>query len=82
MVGDRSFDILGGKQYGLVTVGVSFGYAKEGELEEAGADYVVDTVEELRGCCYNDRWKKFGTGIILSEDGQYIATFSDLFYSA
>lgn len=49
MVGDRSFDILGGKQYGLVTVGVSFGYAKEGELEEAGADYVVDTVEELRG---------------------------------
>ena len=47
MVGDRNFDIFGGKRYGLVTVGVTFGYAKEGELEEAGADYVVDTVEEL-----------------------------------
>lgn len=47
MVGDRKFDIFGGKQYGLVTVGVSFGYAKEGELEESGADYIADTVEEL-----------------------------------
>lgn len=48
MVGDRKFDIHGGKQYGLITVGVTFGYAEDGELEEAGADYVVDTVEELR----------------------------------
>lgn len=47
MVGDRCFDIQGGKQYGLVTAGVTFGYAKEGELDEAGADFVVDTVEEL-----------------------------------
>lgn len=47
MIGDRKFDIEGGKKYGLVTVGVSFGYAGEGELEEAGADYIVDTVEEL-----------------------------------
>lgn len=47
MVGDRKFDIAGGKEHGLVTVGVAFGYAEEGELEEAGADYVVDTVEEL-----------------------------------
>ncbi len=47
MVGDRKFDIEGGKEYGLVTVGVSFGYAGEGELERAGADYVADTVEAL-----------------------------------
>ena len=49
MIGDRKFDIEGGKEYGLVTVGVSFGYAGEGELESAGADYVVDTVGELLG---------------------------------
>lgn len=49
MVGDRNFDILGGKQYGLTTVGVTFGYAKEGELEEAGADFIMETVEALRG---------------------------------
>lgn len=47
MIGDRKYDIEGGKEHGLVTVGVSFGYAQEGELEEAGADYVVNTVEEL-----------------------------------
>ncbi len=47
MIGDRKFDIAGGKEHGLVTVGVAFGYAEEGELEEAGADYVVHTVEEL-----------------------------------
>ena len=47
MIGDRKFDIMGAKAYGLTGVGVSFGYAKEGELEEAGADYIVDTVEQL-----------------------------------
>lgn len=48
MIGDRKFDICGGREHGLITVGVTFGYAQEGELEEAGADYIVDTVEELR----------------------------------
>ncbi|MDD6812137.1 MAG: HAD family hydrolase [Lachnospiraceae bacterium] len=47
MIGDRKFDILGAKEFGLTGVGVSFGYAKEGELEAAGADYIVDTVEQL-----------------------------------
>lgn len=47
MVGDRRFDIEGAKEHGITSVGVSFGYAQEGELEEAGADFVVDTVEEL-----------------------------------
>lgn len=47
MVGDRKFDIEGAKAFGLTSVGVSFGYAQEGELEKAGADYIVDTVEEL-----------------------------------
>lgn len=47
MVGDRKFDIQGAKAYGLTGVGVSFGFAGEGELEEAGADVIVDTVREL-----------------------------------
>ena len=47
MIGDRKFDIAGGKEHGLTTVGVTFGYAEEGELEAAGADFIVDTVEEL-----------------------------------
>lgn len=48
MIGDREFDVFGGKEHGLTTVGVTFGYAGEGELEAAGADYIVNTVEELR----------------------------------
>lgn len=47
MVGDRKFDIEGARAFGLTGVGVSFGYAAENELQEAGADYIVDTVEEL-----------------------------------
>lgn len=47
MIGDRKFDIQGAKLFNLVSVGVTFGYALPGELEEAGADYIVDTVTEL-----------------------------------
>ncbi|MDE5697106.1 MAG: HAD hydrolase-like protein [Lachnospiraceae bacterium] len=47
MVGDRRFDIEGAKEHGLTSVGVSFGYAPEGELEQAGADFIVDTVNAL-----------------------------------
>ena len=47
MVGDRKFDIVGGKEYGLHQIGVTYGYAPEGELEEAGAEYLAHSVEEL-----------------------------------
>ncbi|MCM1174160.1 MAG: HAD family hydrolase [Blautia sp.] len=47
MIGDRKFDIQGAKLFNLVSVGVTFGYAQPGELEAAGADYIVDTVAEL-----------------------------------
>ncbi len=47
MVGDRKHDIIGAKKCGIESVGVRFGYAEEGELETAGADYIVSTVEEL-----------------------------------
>ena len=47
MVGDRKYDILGAKACGIHSVGVKFGYAEENELELAGADYVVNTIDEL-----------------------------------
>lgn len=48
MVGDRKFDVLGAKECGIDCVGVEFfGYAEPGELEQAGAVAVVDTVEAL-----------------------------------
>lgn len=47
MIGDRLHDIEGAKQCCIESIGVRFGYAKEGELEEAGADYIVSTPKEL-----------------------------------
>ncbi len=48
MVGDRKFDIEGARAHGITSVGVLFGYAPEGELEEAGADYIVNSVKSLQ----------------------------------
>ena len=47
MIGDRHFDINGAKAFGLSSIGVTFGYGDRGELEAAGADYIVDTVAEI-----------------------------------
>ncbi len=47
MVGDRDQDVNGAHMASVEAVGVKFGYAAEGELEEAGADYIVRTVPEL-----------------------------------
>ena len=47
MVGDRKYDVTGARALGLRCIGVSFGYAQPGELEEAGAWRIADDVEEL-----------------------------------
>lgn len=48
MVGDRHFDINGAKFFGIDSIGVTYGFAEENELAEAGATYVVDTVAQLQ----------------------------------
>lgn len=47
MVGDRMYDILGAKKNNVPCIGVSFGFAPEGELEEYGAVKIADSTEEL-----------------------------------
>lgn len=48
MIGDRHYDILGAKFFGIDSIGVNYGFRQsENELKEAGATYVVDTVSEL-----------------------------------
>lgn len=54
MIGDRKFDVLGAKAFHLASIGVSFGYAAPGELEAAGADYIVETVEQLKAILLTD----------------------------
>lgn len=51
MVGDREHDIIGAKKCRLQSVGVEFGYAEPGELKNAGADYIINTPEELLFLC-------------------------------
>ena len=46
MIGDREYDVLGGKRFGMKTVGVLYGYGSRGELERAGADRICENVAE------------------------------------
>lgn len=48
MIGDRCFDVQGAKSHHLDSIGVAYGYAAEGELQQAGATFVVDTVQQLK----------------------------------
>lgn len=47
MIGDRKHDIIGAKEVGLDSIGVLFGYGDLQEHEQAGANHIVSTVDEL-----------------------------------
>ena len=47
MVGDRHHDIEAAHANGLLAIGVRWGFGPAGELEAAGADHVVETVDDL-----------------------------------
>jgi len=47
MIGDREFDVIGAKKAGIKSIGVLYGYGDRSELENAGADYIVDTVADI-----------------------------------
>ncbi len=47
MVGDTKFDILGAKAHGIPAIGVSWGYGKVEDMENAGAAAIAHTMEAL-----------------------------------
>lgn len=47
MIGDRLHDIVGAKENGLDSCGVLFGYGSRQELEDAGADFIATSVQDL-----------------------------------
>lgn len=47
MIGDREYDIFGGKSHLLKTIGANYGYAPDGELLKASPDFYVNNPTEL-----------------------------------
>lgn len=47
MIGDRLYDVEGAHRHGIPCIGVTYGYGSREEHEAAGAEFIVDTVEEL-----------------------------------
>lgn len=47
MVGDTNYDVIGANQVGLPCIGVSWGYGSTADMEEAGAEIIVDSPEML-----------------------------------
>jgi phosphoglycolate phosphatase len=47
MIGDRHHDIAGGREHGLATIGVLFGYGTREELAAAGADRLAETAADI-----------------------------------
>lgn len=51
MSGDMSMDILMGKNAGLLTCGVVYGNGTRDDLERAGADFIMESFNELTSIC-------------------------------
>ena len=47
MIGDRKYDILGAKESDLKSIGVLYGFGDYDELSKAGADYIVENVNDI-----------------------------------
>jgi len=48
MLGDRKYDIEGAHEVGVSAVGIEYGYGSKEELENAGADFIASSVENLK----------------------------------
>ena len=46
-LGDTAFDVIGAAAHGISTLGVSWGYGKVSEMEQAGAIAIANTTKEL-----------------------------------
>jgi len=46
-IGDRGVDMEAARDHGLEAIGVGWGYGSRGELEQAGAERIFDTVPDL-----------------------------------
>ena len=47
MIGDREHDVIGAKKNGVESIGILYGYGDYTELEQAGADFIIESVAKL-----------------------------------
>lgn len=47
MVGDRKFDVLGARQFGIDTIGVLFGYGTLEEFDACNCKYIAQSPEQM-----------------------------------
>lgn len=48
MIGDRKFDVIGAKMFGIDSIGILYGYGSYEEFEAEGATHIIDDVPSLR----------------------------------
>lgn len=54
LVGDRMHDVEGAHQNGIACVGLTMGFGGRSELAEAGAEHIVNTMDELQRLLLHD----------------------------
>jgi len=47
MVGDRVYDIIGGKKNGVMTAAVTYGYGSQEEIDSSEPDFIFDAFSDL-----------------------------------
>lgn len=47
MVGDREHDVFGAREAGIDCLGVLYGFGTLEELKKAGADYIIEAIDEI-----------------------------------
>lgn len=67
MIGDRRYDIEGGRANGIDTVGVTYGYGSENELVQAGATHIAHSPRELGEILLDDAPR--ARGVFISMEG-------------
>ena len=67
MIGDRKFDIEGARHFGVDSVGVTYGYANDGELTKAGATYLAEDPQAVASLITGEKAISEVCGYELSE---------------
>ncbi|WP_404349281.1 HAD family hydrolase [Sutcliffiella horikoshii] len=49
MIGDRKHDIIGAKNTGIDSIGVTYGYGSQEEIRDAEPTYIISSVDDLMG---------------------------------